>query len=197
MFFELLKIYFSSIKRWRVATGSIDFINTRIESLVKELCYYIHFWTNTLGKGINPLFPNYRLNRIPLLSFNKNGFGFKLPTKGDMPLNKETKTPSLVNIGHGLMETKTWLYTPQNWSLTTGCYTHRELGMGELYSSLGDALLTYSKHCWWVRGDSILPRTGVSLLDALHPIHGWGLPPLDWMQCWHTQKPCWCTRVVL
>ena len=27
--------------------------------------YYIHFWTNTLEKGVNPLIPSYGLNRSP------------------------------------------------------------------------------------------------------------------------------------
>ena len=29
--------------------------------------YYIHFQTNTLGKGMNPLFPNYGLNSITIV----------------------------------------------------------------------------------------------------------------------------------
>ena len=35
------------------------------------LCYYIHFWTNTLWKGMNPLIPQL------LLLFYKDGFGIK------------------------------------------------------------------------------------------------------------------------
>ena len=53
--------------------------------------YYVHFRTNTLGKGMNPLILPAMGWIAPLL-FSGNSFGIKLPTKVDMPLNKETLT---------------------------------------------------------------------------------------------------------
>ena len=53
--------------------------------------YYVHFRTNTLGKGMNPLIVLAICYIVPLLFFYENGFGIKWPTKVDMPLNKETK----------------------------------------------------------------------------------------------------------
>ena len=67
-------------------------------NLVPQCHYYIHFWTNTLGKGVNPL-----INQLWIKSnqffFYKNGFGIKEPTKVDMPLNKETKLNQMMFIG--------------------------------------------------------------------------------------------------
>ena len=54
--------------------------------------YYVHFRTNTLGKGTNTIIHTQILCLIvPLLSFFGDGFGIKLPTKADMLLNKEAK----------------------------------------------------------------------------------------------------------
>ena len=53
--------------------------------------YYVHFRTNTFGKGMKPLILPSMGWIIPLLFFYENGFGIKYPTKVDMPLNKETK----------------------------------------------------------------------------------------------------------
>ena len=39
--------------------------------------YYVHFQTNTLGKGINPLILLATGSIIPLLFFQKSGFGIK------------------------------------------------------------------------------------------------------------------------
>ena len=43
---------------------------------------YIHFWTNTLEKG---------MNTPKLLFFCNDGFGIKWPTKVDMPLKQQKK----------------------------------------------------------------------------------------------------------
>ena len=39
--------------------------------------YYVHFRTNTLGKGMNPLILPAMGQRVPLLFFYKDGFGIK------------------------------------------------------------------------------------------------------------------------
>ena len=57
-----------------------------------QSCYYVHFRTWTLGKGIDPLpfFPTLDTDKIvPLLFFYKDDFGIKSPTKDGMPLNKK------------------------------------------------------------------------------------------------------------
>ena len=56
-----------------------------------QSCYYVHFWTNTLGKGKNLLISPAMGKISPLQFFYKNGFGTKLKTKTNMPLNKEAK----------------------------------------------------------------------------------------------------------
>ena len=56
-----------------------------------QLHYYVHFRTNTFGKGMNPLIPLVMGLVVPLLFFYKDGFGIK-SIKADMLLNKETKT---------------------------------------------------------------------------------------------------------
>ena len=53
--------------------------------------YYVHFRTNTLGKSMNPLILPAMGKIAPLLFFSKNGVDIKLPSKVDVPLNKETK----------------------------------------------------------------------------------------------------------
>ena len=58
---------------------------------------YIHFLTNTLGKGMKPLILPAMIQIVLQLFFYKDDFGINLcglfkPTKVDMPLNKRTKT---------------------------------------------------------------------------------------------------------
>ena len=43
--------------------------------------YYVHFRTNTFGKGINPPFPLAMGYIVPLLSFYEDSFGIRFPTK--------------------------------------------------------------------------------------------------------------------
>ena len=61
-----------------------------------QLYYYVHFQTNTLGKGMNPLILLVMDLILSLLFFCKDGFGIKYPTKFDMPLNKETESKPLL-----------------------------------------------------------------------------------------------------
>ena len=62
-----------------------------------QSCYDIHFWTNTLGKGmILLILPSYGLNYITAVVL-KDGFGIKWPAKVDMPLNK-TKNNHMIEI---------------------------------------------------------------------------------------------------
>ena len=49
-----------------------------------QWCYYIHFETNTLGKGVNPSHPSNGLKSISTVLFYKNGFGIKYLTKVNM-----------------------------------------------------------------------------------------------------------------
>ena len=51
-----------------------------------QLCYYIHFWTNIFGKGIE-----HSYLPAPSYGFYKDGFGIKYTSKVDMLLNEETK----------------------------------------------------------------------------------------------------------
>ena len=55
-----------------------------------QSCYYVHFKTNTLRKGM--IFHSLPAmgQIVPLLFFSRDGFNIKSPTKVDMPLNKET-----------------------------------------------------------------------------------------------------------
>ena len=49
---------------------------------------YIHFWTNTFGKDMNPLILPAMGSIVSLLFFYKDIFGIKQPIKVDMPLNQ-------------------------------------------------------------------------------------------------------------
>ena len=48
-----------------------------VSEFVLQSCYYIHFWANTLGKGMNPLILPAMGEIVPLLFFLENGFGIK------------------------------------------------------------------------------------------------------------------------
>ena len=63
----------------------------KVSEFQLHLHYYIHFCTNTLGKGMNPFIPLAMSRIVSLLFFYKDGFGIKGLTKIYMPLNKETK----------------------------------------------------------------------------------------------------------
>ena len=39
--------------------------------------YYVHIWTNTLEKGMNPLIPPAMGDIVSLMFFYKDGFGIK------------------------------------------------------------------------------------------------------------------------
>ena len=57
-----------------------------------QSCYYVHFWTNTIGKGMNSLlFPAVGL-RVTLLFFYKDGLGIELPKMVDMPIKRNSTT---------------------------------------------------------------------------------------------------------
>ena len=54
-----------------------------------QSCYYIHFRTNTIEKGINPLIPaSYGLNST---TATRMALALNNSQKFDMPLNKEIK----------------------------------------------------------------------------------------------------------
>ena len=48
-----------------------------VGEFVLKLHYYVHFRTNTLGKGMNPLSLQAVGQLVPLLFFLENGFGIK------------------------------------------------------------------------------------------------------------------------
>ena len=48
--------------------------NIVVKKFKLQLCYYIHFWTNILRKGINSLMPLTMGSIIPLMSFYKDSF---------------------------------------------------------------------------------------------------------------------------
>ena len=49
--------------------------------------YYVQFRTDTFGKGKNSFIPSVMGQIVPLLSFYKDGFNIKEPTKIDVHLN--------------------------------------------------------------------------------------------------------------
>ena len=55
-----------------------------------QSCYYVHFRTNTFGKGMNFFVPQAMGWTVSVRFFNKDDFGIKSPTKADMTLNKIT-----------------------------------------------------------------------------------------------------------
>ena len=58
-----------------IVTNVLD-CNIIVNEFKLQLPYYVYFWTNTLGKGMNFLIlTSYRLNSTT--SFYKNGFGIK------------------------------------------------------------------------------------------------------------------------
>ena len=48
-----------------------------VRELVLQSRYYVHFRTNTLGKGMNPVILPAMGYIVPLLFFYENGFGIK------------------------------------------------------------------------------------------------------------------------
>ena len=58
--------------------------------IVSKWHYNVHFQTNTLRKGINPLSRLAMNYIVTQLSIYKDGFGIHYPTKVDMTLNKES-----------------------------------------------------------------------------------------------------------
>ena len=48
-----------------------------VSKFVLQSRYYIHFWANTLVKGMNPLILPAMGQIVPLLFFSENGFGIK------------------------------------------------------------------------------------------------------------------------
>ena len=53
--------------------------------------YYVHFWSNILAKGKNPLTLPSMEKIVHLLLFYRDGFGIEWPSKIDMPLKKKPK----------------------------------------------------------------------------------------------------------
>ena len=66
------------------------------------MCYYIHFWTNTLGKGMNLLVLS-AVDQIVSLLF-KDGCGIKLPMKVDVPL--KPKKPNQTKLWNHIILTQ-------------------------------------------------------------------------------------------
>ena len=67
--------------------------NIIVKEFKLQWFYYVHVQTNTLGKSTISFIPTPAKGEIiPLLSFNKDGFGIKYSMKVDMPLNKEIET---------------------------------------------------------------------------------------------------------
>ena len=48
-----------------------------VSEFVLQSRYYVHFWTNTFGKGMNPLILLAMGSIVPLLFFSVNSFGIK------------------------------------------------------------------------------------------------------------------------
>ena len=71
--------FYSVVGGWSLR-GVVAYVLYR-DILVSEFelksLYYVHFWTNSHGKGITPLIPSsYVLNSTTAV-FYKNGFGIK------------------------------------------------------------------------------------------------------------------------
>ena len=56
--------------------------------LNKETKPVVEFRVNTIRKSLNPLITQAISYMVPLLSFYKDGFSIKLPTKVDVPLKR-------------------------------------------------------------------------------------------------------------
>ena len=61
--------------------------------------YYRHYQANIFGKGTNFLItpPSYGLNSCTIV-FLKNGFGIEIPTRVNIPFNKETELYKYIYI---------------------------------------------------------------------------------------------------
>ena len=47
--------------------------DTVVNEFKPQLLYYVHFWTNILGKDMDPLIPPVMREIVPLLFFYKDG----------------------------------------------------------------------------------------------------------------------------
>ena len=78
------------------STWSID-CSFKVSKFEIQSHYYIHFWTNTHGKAMNPLIHPAMSEIVSLLYVYKDGFDIKSPMKVNWTLTNIT-TPS-VNLG--------------------------------------------------------------------------------------------------
>ena len=80
---------------WDSSYGVVDNVpdcNIVVSEFKLQSCYYVHFWTNTLGKGINPLIPISIWVEKYHYSSTKMALVLNNPWK--LISNKETETSS-------------------------------------------------------------------------------------------------------
>ena len=82
----------------------VNAIHCRIVVSESELQrrYYVHFRTNTIGKGMIPLIFPAMVLILPHLFFSKHGFGIKWTTKFDLPLNHKTEPINEISINKSI-----------------------------------------------------------------------------------------------
>ena len=78
----------------------------KVSELELQFRYYFHFWINTLGKGMNPLIPQAMVWIIPLLFFEKDGFGqiVYIPRAPDFNKSSITLTINVTSINIQLVK---------------------------------------------------------------------------------------------
>ena len=90
-----LSIYLSGESSMDVLTKELVY-GLKISEFELQSRNWTQFQTNILGKGLNHLIPPTTITAVLL----KREFGIELPTKIDMPLNKETKPFYVVVFCH-------------------------------------------------------------------------------------------------
>ena len=76
------------MKSHRVIAVQVLDSNIVLSEFKLQLCYYVHFRTNTLGEMHELPYPP-TIDQIVSLFFYKNGFSFRNPPKVNMPLKKK------------------------------------------------------------------------------------------------------------
>ena len=74
-----------------------------VNELEMQSLYYVHFQTNTLGKGMNPLIPPIMSWIVLLQPFYKDGFDVKYLTKIGISLNKEIRWFKKFHLGYKIL----------------------------------------------------------------------------------------------
>ena len=113
---------------------------------------YIHFQTNTPGKGMNLLISPAMGWKIPLLLFYKDSFSIESPMKVNMPLNKPTKPNNSNTQLNYIFINKKWMNGALNWSILISDIRNQytvTVTKKKVWYSSRDIWNTYSKWEIW------------------------------------------------